>query len=36
MRFGNGVQLSINAAGNVEQPFYFSTDFGSWEKADVF
>ena len=32
MRFGNGVQLSINAAGNVEQPFYFSTDFGSWRK----
>ena len=22
MRFGNGTQFSINAAGNVEQPFY--------------
>ena len=32
MRFGNGTQFSINAAGNVEQPFYYSTDFSGWRK----
>ena len=32
MRFGNGIQFSINAAGNVEQPFYYSTDFSGWRK----
>ena len=32
MRFGNGTELSINAAGNVKQPFYYSTDFGNWRK----
>ena len=32
MRFGNGIQFSINAAGNVEQPFYYSTDFNGWRK----
>ena len=32
MRFGNGTQFSINAAGNVEQPFYFSTDFSGWRQ----
>ena len=32
MRFGNGIQFSINAAGNVEQPFYYSTDFSAWRK----
>ncbi|MGB1449405.1 MAG: hypothetical protein ACPG8F_06135 [Flavobacteriaceae bacterium] len=32
MRFGNGTQLSINAAGNVEQPFYYSTNFSAWRK----
>ena len=32
MRFGNGTELSINAAGNVKQPFYYSTDFGGWRK----
>lgn len=29
MRFGNGTQFSINAAGNVEQPFYYSVNFSS-------
>lgn len=32
MRFGNGTQFSINAAGNVEQPFYYSTVFTGWRK----
>lgn len=32
MRFGNGTQFSINAAGNVEQPFYYSADFSAWRK----
>ena len=32
MRFGNGTEFSINAAGNVEQPFYYSTDFSGWRK----
>ena len=32
MRFGDGTQLSVNAAGNVEQPFYFSTVFNNWRK----
>ena len=32
MRFGDGVELSINAAGNVKQPFYYSTDFSGWRK----
>ena len=32
MRFGNGTQFSINAAGNVEQPFYYSTDFSGWRQ----
>ncbi len=32
MRFGDGVQVSINAAGNVEQPFYYSTVSSSWRK----
>lgn len=32
MRFGNGTQLSINAAGNVEQPFYYSTILSNWRK----
>lgn len=32
MRFGNGTQFSINAAGNVEQPFYFSTVLNNWRQ----
>ena len=32
MRFGNGTQFSINAAGNVEQPFYYSSVFSGWSK----
>jgi len=32
MRFGDGVELSVNAAGNVKQPFYYSTDFSAWRK----
>ena len=32
MRFGNGTQFSINAAGNVEQPFYFSTVLSNWRQ----
>jgi hypothetical protein len=32
MRFGNGTQFSINAAGNVEQPFYYSSNFSGWRK----
>ena len=32
MRFGDGIQFSINAAGNVEQPFYYSTIFNNWRK----
>lgn len=32
MRFGNGTQLSINAAGNIEQPFYFSTVLSNWRQ----
>ena len=31
MRFGNGTQFSLMQS-NVEQPFYYSTDFSGWRK----
>lgn len=30
MRFGNGSENSVNATGNLQQPFYYSTQFNSW------
>lgn len=32
MRFGNGTELSINAIGNLRQPFYFSDNLSVWRK----
>jgi len=32
LRFGNGSELSVNNTGNVQQPFYYSTSFGTWRQ----
>ena len=32
MRFGNGSEASINGTGNLQQPFYYSTDLNAWRK----
>ena len=31
MRFGDGVELSINTSGNLKQPFYLSVG-GTWRQ----
>jgi len=32
MRFGDGTKLSINASGNLLQPWYYSVAFTRWGK----
>ncbi|NEN24293.1 T9SS type A sorting domain-containing protein [Cryomorpha ignava] len=32
LRFGNGSQNSVNATGNLQQPFYYSVQHSSWRR----